>query len=73
MYDIKKTIGKIFSEGGAVSVFGVIALSIGTFVAAQAARIGIDISPEWVVIGITAIGAAVWRGLVNWYKHSVLK
>jgi hypothetical protein len=69
MYNINKTLNKVFSEGGAVSILGVVALAIGGFVAQQAAKIGIDISPEWVVVGLTAVSAAIWRGLVNWYKH----
>ena len=65
MYDIKKTIKKFWREGIAVSVIGVVAV----WLAAQAAKIGIEIEPEWIITGLTAIGAAIYTAVANWWKH----
>lgn len=69
MYSITKTIKKAFSEGGVVGVVGAVSLAVGVYVATQAKRAGIEIEPEWVVTGLTAIGAAVYRGVANWLKN----
>lgn len=65
MYDIKKTIQKFWREGIAISIIGVIAV----WLAAQAEKIGITLDPEWIITGLTAVGAAIFTAVTNWWKH----
>ena len=64
-YKASVTAKKSGVEGVVIAVAGTVAV----WVAAKAAGIGIDIDPEWVIVGITAIGAAVVRGVSNWIKN----
>ena len=69
MFDIKKTIKKAIEEGSVVAGLGVIALTIGGWVALKAEGIGVELEPEWFATGIIAVGAAIYTGIKNWIKN----
>ena len=69
MFEIRKTIKKAVEEGSVVAGLGVIALSIGGWVALRAEGVGIELDPEWVATGIIAVSAAIYTGVKNWLKN----
>lgn len=61
--------GTTIKKGGIEGiVIGLIAAGSAKLAAVAQAN-GVDISADYIMIGVTALGSAIFKGVVNWLKN----
>ena len=64
-YQPSTTIKKGGVEGIVIGLIAAGSAKLATVAQAN----GVDISADYIMIGATAIGSAIFKGIVNWFKN----